>query len=451
MSCHNLLPDEIALLTDVLQLLPNEDAITYHSRVSGRISRLSSHLKRPNRMSRLFSCKSSTSLCSLHKPLNVHTINSLFSSLALEVSVHLNSLVHHSHVLPNAQRVLISRLRSLHILWLSPRDYAKTFLEAPSTDQWTYQQDGCEACILARVGGDQAVLVDLLTAVLSRSRKGTRHRSERRPTLLTFVEEWIDALPLSSAEHYALHKQIFKHAQALKKIEKTIHRGRPVSFERSRPQPQPQPQAAGLSQKPRDDASELPNRDTAGATQPNEEEEHDLWEDDIRPEEDPESEIIDHYAALMSTPHLPSLLARTESGATLVEPDPANTPRAPGIKRSRNTAASEPRYSRADEPLHSTPQWSASIRTAEDRARSYQNLLTTQPALRSSSPRSFQPIVEDQEVSVGTWEQMHAAHPDRMPPFSPSRHCESSITNRLASTRPGGTTWSAICEAADAP
>ena len=168
---------------------------------------------------------------------------------------------------------------------------------------------------------------------------------------------------------------------------------------------------------------------------------------------------------------------------TLVEPEQHYVQNQCQEQRFYTCAAIDSRYSIDDTAVNNhhvapVPHRSASTRTAEDRARSYQNLLsnasaavqmssdpTTPPAIRSSSHYSIHPVLEDQELNSGTREPLHAQHPDRMSPSTPSlpqrtsaprrtpqasrlHHRDTSVTHRLPPTSSGGTTRSDICKVA---
>jgi len=188
-------------LTQILQLRPNEDPLTYSKRVLGLIRVLPSGFKRPNRLSRLLlpSQRPSTFLCVLHKALHGPLVHSLFTLITLEVGIRLNSLVSHSGRLAAAQISRVHGLRELHALWLPPDVYEKMFLASPSGLKWRYQEDECEACMLARMSGDLDTLLNLRLILLSRTTKRfvAKHG---QPRLRRWIEAWIASLATSIPE-----------------------------------------------------------------------------------------------------------------------------------------------------------------------------------------------------------------------------------------------------------
>jgi hypothetical protein len=348
MSCTNLTTEEIRHLTRILQLLPDADLIAYTTRVTTLLSSSSltpSRLKRPHRISAWFrrstpSGSPSPPLCDLHSRLNAYTTHSLFTRLTFEVGRNLNSLVLHHQLLNAGQRELIERVRELHALWLSPTDYRKTFLQVPppptTENKWSFQCEGCEACILARVGGDVGVLLDLRTVVLSRTKTAGLHGrgNMKTPTLLRFVEAWLEGLKVGGE----VLEENWREAQALKRLRKEIWRERAKERYMCSDASEPEAQSSRVTQ-----VGDVPDLYAAAASA-------------IRGEKldsDLENDIIGLYAAPNSTLDLPPLLAG--SGTTVIVSERSsisnNKPSAPG-------------------------QWN---RSAEEQARSYQNLLATPP------------------------------------------------------------------------
>jgi hypothetical protein len=270
--------------------------------------------------------------------LNAYTIHSLFTRLTFEAGRNLNSLVLHHQLLDTEQRILIERVRELHTLWLSPIDYRKTFLQAPpppTEKKWPFQHEGCEACILARVGGDVGVLLDLRTVVLSRTKTAGLHRrgNIKVPTLLRFVEAWLEGLGVGEE----VLEENWREAQALKRLRKEIWRDRAKERYMCSGAPELESQSSRVMQ-----VGDVPDLYAAAALA-------------IRGEElDSDVEnIIGLYAAPNSTLDLSSLLAG--SGTTVIASERSS------ISNNKPSASGQ------------------SNRSAEEQARSYRNLLATPP------------------------------------------------------------------------
>jgi hypothetical protein len=68
------------------------------------------------------------------------------------------------------------RLRSLNSLWMAPGLYRTLFHAMPEDARFDRVQGGCEACILAFVGGNVQAILDLRTSLIGRKKKGYESR-----------------------------------------------------------------------------------------------------------------------------------------------------------------------------------------------------------------------------------------------------------------------------------
>jgi hypothetical protein len=376
MSCTKLTSQEISYLTRILRLLPDADPIIYTNRVTVLLSssRTPSSLKRPCRLFTLFRRSTTPDaplLCALHRRLNASTVHWLFSRLTREVGRHLNSLVLNRQLLNAEQQELVERLRELHALWFRPEDYAKSFLAPPPAGHnCRFQPNGCEACILARVGGDEEVLLDLRTALLSRARTKMQRSEIRRrePTLLLFVEAWLSGLKVG--DEYGVLGQTWTDAQALKVVRKRIRKGRARERERERKrrsgapglEPELKPQSSRVT-----DVRDVPDLDNATAAGGSG---RDMFGADV------ENDIIDHYAALTSTLHLSSPVAVSDTTACESE----SSDNVSGTTRVASAALTRP---------------------AEEQARSYQDLLAMPPSLQAESPWDEYSMAREERSRMG--------------------------------------------------
>lgn len=206
--------------------------------------------------------------CPLHKPLNNRVIRSIFNQFAHEVGYHINIFISNSHRLTSEQRARMNSLRELNSTWMTPTKYSETFHIQP-LQIWHQQPDGCEACILTRACSDPYILTNLRTVLLTRTR--TR-RSKPPPSLLRFVEQWVKTL--DEETRTAICFTSGEASIELKALRKRFRRER-------------------------DGRSTTTTTSTSASIPPREEEEIDEYDDF-------ENDIIDHYAALISTPHLPT-------------------------------------------------------------------------------------------------------------------------------------------------
>jgi hypothetical protein len=310
MLIEDVTNSEISALTRTLQLLPGENAVTYAGRVMSSISVLDSHLKRPNRVSSLIlpSQKLFTPLCKLHKPLNASVVHALFNLVALEAGGRLNSLVSNNHKLTETERARVQSLRELHSLWLEPDVYQKTFFELPNWEKWKYQADECEACMLARIGGDMTVLLTLRMALLSRM-SSKKLRRYGPPRLMCWIERWVATLSVgmrfSSEQFEKMISENDQDGKALKEIRKQLWHERRESQRAFRANQQKQnrrsTQVSGGDISAPQSQPEI--RVSAATTntfpQP--------FVEDGDSASDYENDLIDHYNFLTSTAYLPSI------------------------------------------------------------------------------------------------------------------------------------------------
>jgi hypothetical protein len=345
MSCTNLTSREIEYLTRILRLSPYADPVAYTTRVTALLasSLLPSRLKRPCRLSTLFNNRSKIAdlnpLCALHRRLNAVTVHSLFKRLALEVGPNLNSLALRRQLLNAEQREIVVRLRELHALWLPAEEAFTTFGVPPPVGKWRFVHRGCEACILAHVGGAQDALLDLRTVLLSRTRTRLHIGDVEAPTLLRFVEAWLKGLEVREA----VLQRNWQDAQVLKGVRKGVRKQRVK--ERNRGSGTLEPERK--EEERVTDVREVPDLENAAAAAAASGLGGETSGSDV------ENDIIDHYVALTSAVRLSSL--STQPGTTLVNGARSDIS---GTTRVPSTHANRP---------------------AEDQARSYQDLLATLP------------------------------------------------------------------------
>jgi hypothetical protein len=282
------------MLTRILQLSPGDDALKYSNRVLTALPLLSSDLKRPSRLSRLIlpSQSSFTLLCPLHKPLDASLVHTLFQLLVLEVGIRLNILVSNNDRLTPEQWSRVESVRQLHALWLDPETYERTFLASASESKHAYQGDSCEGCTLSRMAGDLDTLLNLRMLLLCRQH--TRRVKKHGPSqFLRWIQAWIASLAtqLIRTGHFNFEEMIAKNdkdAKQLKKVRRQIwHEKREKQWKNKRRSPN------SIGTSTHNETEEGPSDHNA------------------------EISIIDHYAALLSTPHLPSVLI---SRTSLISP-----------------------------------------------------------------------------------------------------------------------------------
>ena len=320
MFLADLTNHEVQLLTTILQVAPNEHPVKYSNKVLTLISELPSHLKRPRRLRKLVSPPqdSFTTLCPLHRPLDAWLVHAVFQLFSLEVGVRLNSMIANNHLLNADQLRYITAIRELHGLWLPKDVYEKTFL-APEPANWKLQKDGCEACMLARMAGDLDILLGLRLSMLSRTHKQDPNR-HRPPAFLRWVEAWLAPLinrhlSIDVAEFERMMCDNGEKAEDLKQCRKQIWRSRRRGHRQNEIG---HSETSASAPSARNEVSDTAAARAVPATLDTCHLRHDGPSDYAAV-----TSVIDHYAALMSSTHLP-----LHAESDFLHPDPfeAGTP-----------------------------------------------------------------------------------------------------------------------------
>jgi hypothetical protein len=126
-------------------------------------------------------------LCKVHKPLNPHIIRRLFISLGEECSLRNKSFIDAAESdLPPNIHTWIRRLESINSLWMSAELYMIIFMRTDEGLHYDHDKSCCEACIIATIGSNIQMILDLHASVLSRD---FVNRGE--PHLLRFLDDWL--------------------------------------------------------------------------------------------------------------------------------------------------------------------------------------------------------------------------------------------------------------------
>jgi hypothetical protein len=169
----------------------------------------------------------------------------------------------------------------------------------PDEPRKEFVRSGCEACILARVGGDVQAVIDLRASCLGRTRK-----RRQKPRLLGIIEGWIGR----SGERERVEEESYSICREVKEIRRDLQKERRQREEERRKGKRNG--RAGNDRSRRHSPEVLENE--RGRKAPDE---HDSWNDidgsedrehdvgDV-PEDDFESRIISHYRNLFSTTSL---------------------------------------------------------------------------------------------------------------------------------------------------
>jgi hypothetical protein len=128
-------------------------------------------------------------LCPTHIKLNRNITHSLCRFIQNEIDISIPAIIDtlsNVNTLPLSIRRQFQELREVSGMWLSPESYSKRF-EKVAPSRWQFQQDGCPACIISRLGGESQVLISLKAGMLTRFR--TCNRSKRHAFVDALINE----------------------------------------------------------------------------------------------------------------------------------------------------------------------------------------------------------------------------------------------------------------------
>lgn len=209
----NTLPND-AWLHEQEKLLTNFPPCLLHPKSSGLISRVAASIS----SFRLGETK--TILCPAHKALNPYLIRKIFLELTAESTTRMQRLVSDGafEELPVNVREFVVRMQRLNSIWMQPDFYRQAYQVSPSEPRYQRVASGCEACILATIGGNRDIVRDLWASILGRRKKNREMKG-----WIDVVRAWgkwhenFEALKLEST---GLGREICKcrkHLQALRR------------------------------------------------------------------------------------------------------------------------------------------------------------------------------------------------------------------------------------------
>ncbi|KAF7897451.1 hypothetical protein EAF00_005679 [Botryotinia globosa] len=138
-----------------------------HPKSSGLISRVAASLS----SFRLGETKAV--LCDVHKPLNPYLIRKIFLELTAECTTRLRRLTADVPLeqLPVNVQQFVLRMKMLNSIWMQPEFYRQAYQVQPCDPRYERVASGCEACILATIGGDRSIIRDLFASIWGRRKK----------------------------------------------------------------------------------------------------------------------------------------------------------------------------------------------------------------------------------------------------------------------------------------
>lgn len=226
---------DIDLLTQLLTRLPGSlpseswlrDQATFiktlppsllHPKSSGLISRVAATL------SSLRLGETKAVLCDAHKPLNPYIIRKIFIEVTAECTTRIHRLVSEvpASELPVNVREFVTRMQMLNSIWMDPALYRQAYQVSPETPRYERVANGCEACILATIGGDRAIIRDLFAGIW-----GRRKRNRQPEGWIDIVRAWGEWQVDSEAlifEATGLGKEIGRYRKFLQSLRKAARK-----------------------------------------------------------------------------------------------------------------------------------------------------------------------------------------------------------------------------------
>ncbi|KAF4629887.1 hypothetical protein G7Y89_g8255 [Cudoniella acicularis] len=148
-------------------------------------------------------------LCPAHKGLHPQLIRRIFIQICQEVTERQNRLAENRDLPPNVLN-LVKRIQTINSFWLSPDMYRQVYQVQPHEKRYDMVANGCEACILAVIGGDRQILFDLWASM-----EGRVQKRGKKPRLLRMVNSWlawdsprVEELKATSAKAHALAEEV---------------------------------------------------------------------------------------------------------------------------------------------------------------------------------------------------------------------------------------------------
>lgn len=342
---------DLELLTQLLSLQPpvNDGWLRDQSNL---IDSFPTSLRRPETLlPRLALALTSTEkavLCETHKPLNPLLIRRIFLQVSAESSTRVKRLHEYHPALPENVSQFLKRIERLQSLHMAPDLYRQGFQVSPDEPRFETVEGGCEACILAVIGGNRQSISDLRTSMIGRKKK-----RGSAPRLLPLVENWI--------EWTGQGNEIMHETDVLARKVRGIRR----QLQQARRQVR-RNVADGIVQNQDSEPllDDRPQNPTLDGT---------LKSDD---EQDPEGSIIDFYANIMSTTSMDGRAEQAEGIHPAFRDSIAFDPASGTFHRKQKpgTAYSESVYSRPPRNGPHSPERDTRG-YSEDHARAYEDLV----------------------------------------------------------------------------
>lgn len=164
-------------------------------------------------------------LCPSHQGFNPYVIASICGLIRKEVTEHLDVIDWYSDNLDESHVRLVRALQSMQGMW----SLVPLGTRPPPIAPAPYQENGCEACILARVVQEPMFLQNLRVALISRTRTRSKHRA---PRLLPFIDQAIHYYGDNALQYWHASGQAAFDFKTARKAAVKAYRKRPECIHR---------------------------------------------------------------------------------------------------------------------------------------------------------------------------------------------------------------------------
>ncbi|KAG2010792.1 hypothetical protein GB937_007558 [Aspergillus fischeri] len=164
-------------------------------------------------------------LCPSHQGINPYVIANICSLIRKEVTEHLDVIDWYSDNLDQSHVRLVSALQSMQGMW----SLVPLGTRPPPIAPAPYQENRCEACILARVAQEPMFLQNLRVALISRTRTRSKHRA---PRLLAFIDQAINYYGDRALQYWHASGQAAFDFKAARKAAVRAYKKRPERIHR---------------------------------------------------------------------------------------------------------------------------------------------------------------------------------------------------------------------------
>ncbi|EAL91016.1 hypothetical protein KXW98_002968 [Aspergillus fumigatus] len=164
-------------------------------------------------------------LCPSHQGINPYIVANICSLIRKEVTEHLDVIDWYSDNLDQSHVRLVRALQSMQGMW----SLVPLGTRPPPIAPAPYQENRCEACILARVVQEPMFLQNLRVALISRTRTRSKHRA---PRLLAFIDQAINYYGDRALQYWHASGQAAFDFKAARKAAVRAYKKRPQRIHR---------------------------------------------------------------------------------------------------------------------------------------------------------------------------------------------------------------------------